>query len=255
MPKPLIGVLCEVNQDGLHPYHRVSEKYARAVINGMGAVPVLIPAMVDAGGGVDIDIEALLGHVHGVLLPGGYSNVEPHHYAARSREGTIHDSARDAVALAIIPAAIKRGMPLLGICRGFQEMNVAYGGSLHQHVQELPEFNDHRENKADPIEVQYGHSHEVQIMASGILQQISGQTTAWVNSLHGQGIHRLGEGLQVEAVASDGLIEAITYPQGSAFNLGVQWHPEYNVHEDAFYQSIFSAFASACNKRQQEHTC
>jgi putative glutamine amidotransferase len=249
MSKPLIGLVCEVNQDGLHPYHRVSEKYARAVVNAMGAVPVLIPALTNADNQLDIDLDALLSHLDGVLLPGGYSNVEPHHYGETSRVGTQHDRARDSLALALIPAAIKRGIPLLGICRGFQEMNVAYGGSLHQHVQELSCYNDHRENKAEPIEVQYGHSHSITLTDNGLLQQLYGKTAVRVNSLHGQGIHKVAEGLKVEAVSEDGLVEAITDPSGQAFNLAVQWHPEYQVTKDDLYESIFSAFASACNGR------
>ncbi len=251
MPKPLIGLVCEVNQDGLHPYHRVSDKYARAVVDAMGAVPVLIPALVDAGGTLNLDAEALLPHLHGVLLPGGYSNVEPHHYSQKSRAGTQHDAARDSLALALIPAAIRQGVPLLAICRGFQEMNVAYGGSLIQHVHELSQFNDHRENKTESLATQYSHSHDIFLTTGGVLQQLYGQPQAQVNSLHGQGIDRLGMGLQVEAEAPDGLVEAFTDPQAPAFNLAVQWHPEYQACDDVFYQRIFSGFASACNKRLQ----
>ena len=251
MSKPLIGLVCEVNQDGLHPYHRVSEKYARAVVDAMGAVPVLIPALINADNQLDIDLDALLSHLHGVLLPGGYSNVEPHHYGETSRAGTQHDKARDSLALALIPAAIKQGVPLLAICRGFQEMNVAYGGSLHQHVEELGQYNDHRENKADAIEIQYGHSHSITLASEGLLQQLYGKSEARVNSLHGQGIHQVGMGLKVEATSEDGLVEAITDPNSQSFNLAVQWHPEYQATKDDLYQSIFSAFANACNGRLQ----
>ena len=251
MSKPLIGLVCEVNQDGLHPYHRVSEKYARAVVGAMDGVPVLIPALTNADNQLDIDLEALLSHLDGVLLPGGYSNVEPHHYGAISRTGTAHDKFRDSLALALIPAAIKSGVPLLAICRGFQEMNVAYGGSLHQHVQELDDYRDHRENKADPVEVQYGHSHGISFTGNGALQHLYGKSKARVNSLHGQGVDKLGQGLRVEATSEDGLIEAFTDPNAQGFNLAVQWHPEYQVTKDDLYQSIFSAFASACNSRFQ----
>lgn len=251
MSKPLIGLVCEVNQDGLHPYHRVSEKYARAVVDAMGAVPVLIPALTNNDHQLDMDIDALLSHLDGVLLPGGYSNVEPHHYGQPSRTGTFHDKARDALTLALIPKAITCGVPLLAICRGFQEMNVAYGGSLHQHVQEVEGYHDHRENKADAIEVQYGHSHGITLTNKGLLQQLYGKSEARVNSLHGQGILKLGDGLRVEAISDDGLVEALTDPNGKSFNLAVQWHPEYQVTKDDFYQSIFSAFAVACNSHMQ----
>jgi len=251
MSKPLIGLVCEVNQDGLHPYHRVSEKYARAVVDAMGAIPVLIPALMTQDHQLDMDIDALLSHLHGVLLPGGYSNVEPHHYGATSRAGTQHDRARDSLALALIPAAIKQGVPLLAICRGFQEMNVAYGGSLHQHVDELAGYNDHRESKADAIDIQYGHSHSISLAYGGLLQQLHGESEVRVNSLHGQGINQLAHVLKVEATSEDGLVEAFTDPSGVSFNLAVQWHPEYQVTKDDFYQSIFSAFGSACNSRLQ----
>lgn len=254
MSKPLIGLVCEVSQGGLHPYHRVSDKYARAVVDAMGAIPVLIPSLVDASGALNLDAEALLPHLHGVLLPGGYSNVEPHHYGAQSRAGTQHDAARDSLALALIPAAIRQAVPLLAICRGFQEMNVAYGGSLLQHVHEHGQFNDHRENKTESLAMQYGHSHSIALAKGSLLRQLYGQPQAQVNSLHGQGIDRLGAGLQIEAKASDGLIEAFTDPQASAFNLAVQWHPEYQVCDDVFYQRIFSGFASACNQRLQKQT-
>ena len=249
MPKPLIGLVCEVKQDGLHPYHRVNEKYARAVLEAMNAVPVLIPALTDANNELEMDVGALLENLHGLLLPGGYSNVDPKHYGKSSREGTHHDKVRDELALAIIPEAIKRSVPLLAICRGFQEMNVVYGGTLHQHVHELDQYHDHRENKSDPIEVQYGHSHSINLVSGGVLEQNYGKLHAQVNSLHGQGICKLGKGLKVEATSKDGLIEAITDPSAAAFNIAVQWHPEYKVTQDEFYQSIFSAFARACNQR------
>jgi putative glutamine amidotransferase len=130
-------------------------------------------------------------------------------------------------------------------------MNVAYGGSLHQHVEELGDYNDHRENKADAIEIQYSHSHSITLASDGVLEQLYGKPKARVNSLHGQGVNRVGKGLRVEAISEDGLVEAFTDPNSQSFNLAVQWHPEYQVTEDDLYQSIFSAFASACNKRLQ----
>ena len=130
-------------------------------------------------------------------------------------------------------------------------MNVAYGGSLHQHVEELGDYNDHRENKADAIETQYSHSHSITLATNGVLEQLYGKPKARVNSLHGQGVNRVGKGLRVEATSEDGLVEAFTDPNSQSFNLAVQWHPEYQVTKDDLYQSIFSAFASACNTRLQ----
>ncbi len=249
MKKPLIGLACDVQIDGIHPFHRVGEKYTAAVIDAMGAVPVLIPCMVERGDDRGMDIEALLASLDGLLLPGGYSNVEPHHYGEESRPGTLHDVRRDSLTLSLIPKAIQMGVPLLAICRGFQEMNVVYGGTLHQHVHEIDGFMDHRENKEDPREVQYGHAHNVALATNGVLASLYGQTTAKVNSLHGQGIKQLGHGLQVECRAPDGLIEAFCDPQAKAFNMAVQWHPEYQVTQDDFYSAIFDGFRVAAEQR------
>lgn len=249
MKKPLIGLACDVQVDGIHPFHRVGEKYTAAVIDAMDAVPVLIPCMAERGEDKPMDLEALLSSLDGLLLPGGYSNVEPRHYGEQSRPGTLHDTRRDALTLPLIPTAIKMGVPLLAICRGFQEMNVVYGGTLHQHVHEIDGFMDHRENKDDPREVQYAHAHEVSLSPNGVLAELYGETTAKVNSLHGQGIKQLGHGLQVECRAPDGLVEAFCDPQAKAFNMAVQWHPEYQVTQDDFYSAIFNGFRAAAEAR------
>ena len=249
MKKPLIGLACDVKIDGIHPFHRVGEKYAAAVIDAVDGVPVLIPCLANRGEQTAMDLEALLANLDGLLLPGGYSNVEPHHYGEQSRPGTLHDARRDSLTLPLIPKAIQMGVPLLAICRGFQEMNVVYGGTLHQHVHEVDGFMDHRENKDDPRDVQYGHAHEVELVANGVLANLYGKTTARVNSLHGQGIKQLGHGLQVECRAPDGLVEAFSDPQAKAFNMAVQWHPEYQVTEDDFYSAIFNGFRAAAEER------
>jgi putative glutamine amidotransferase len=255
MRKPIVGLACEVQVDGLHPYHRVSEKYVSSIIEAVDGVPVLIPALVEfdhkTGVATGMDLDALLDGLDGVLLPGGYSNVEPHHYAEQSRSGTLHEPQRDALALALIPLAISKGVPLLAICRGLQEMNVAYGGTLHQHVHEQDGFMDHRENKAESRHRQYGHAHTVDLTPNGVLAGLYGQQQASVNSLHGQGVKQLGSGLQVEALAADGLVEAFSDPAAKAFNIAVQWHPEYQVAKDPFYSAIYSGFSAACQQRQQ----
>lgn len=249
MKKPLIGLACDVQIDGIHPFHRVGEKYTAAVIDAMDAVPVLIPCMAKRGDDKAMDLEALLASLDGLLLPGGYSNVEPHHYGEQSRAGTLHDPRRDDLTLPLIATAIRMGVPLLAICRGFQEMNVVYGGTLHQHLYEVDGFIEHRENKDDPREVQYSHAHEVALTPNGVLADLYGKDVAQVNSLHGQGIKQLGHGLQVECRAPDGLIEAFTDPQAKAFNMAVQWHPEYQVTQDEFYTAIFNGFRAAAEQR------
>uniref|UniRef100_UPI0028C3787D gamma-glutamyl-gamma-aminobutyrate hydrolase family protein n=2 Tax=Pseudoxanthomonas TaxID=83618 RepID=UPI0028C3787D len=185
----------------------------------------------------------------GLLLTGAVSNIEPHHYSDESSyEGNLLDPRRDATNLPLIPLAIEMGVPVLAICRGFQEVNVAFGGSLYQKVHEQPGFMDHRENKDDPLDVQYGPAHDVALVPGGLLATLVGDTQVTVNSLHGQGVRRLGEGLVVEAQAPDGLIEAFRH-DGPAFMLAVQWHPEWKVTENPFYLAIFRAFGDACRAR------
>ena len=158
----------------------------------------------------------------------------------------MHDAERDLLAFALIPAAIRAGLPLLAICRGFQELNVAFGGSLYQELHVLPGFGKHREDKAEPVEIQYAPAHEVRFTADGLLARITGRGSAQVNSLHSQGIDRLGDGLLVDAVAPDGLIEAIVLADAPGFTLGVQWHPEWRVQENEVSMAIFQAFGDAC---------
>ena len=164
-------------------------------------MPVLLPAL-----GSEADLRAVLDRCDGLLLPGSPSNVEPHHYGGpASVPGTLHDPERDATTLPLIPEAIATGMPVLAICRGFQEMNVAYGGTLWQRVHEVEGHLDHRDNESDPLDKQYGPAHEVLLEPGGLLRDIAGSERITVNSLHWQGVQTLGEGLKVEARAPDGL--------------------------------------------------
>ena len=169
----------------------VGEKYIEAVAAGANAVPVLIPAL-----GSEIDLPSLLDACDGLLLTGSASNVEPHHYGGPASEpGTLHDPNRDATTLPLIPRAVAAGLPVLAICRGFQEMNVAYGGTLHQRLHEVPGYLDHREDESTPLDVQYGPAHEVLLEPGGLLRKIAGQDRLQVNSLHWQGIETLGKDL------------------------------------------------------------
>lgn len=232
---------------GAHPFLAAGEKYVRAVVEGAGCVPVLIPNLQPV-----LPLRQVLDGLDGLLLTGSVSNVEPHRYSDEpSYEGNLHDPARDATNLALIPLAVEMGVPILAICRGFQEVNVAFGGSLYQKVHEKPGFMDHRENLDDPLDQQYGPDHPVALSEGGILARIAAATNVEVNSLHGQGIARLGEGLAVEAVAPDGLIEAFRR-DGNGFLLAVQWHPEWRVVENPFYLGIFRAFSEACHRRAQQ---
>ncbi|WLG96095.1 gamma-glutamyl-gamma-aminobutyrate hydrolase family protein [Pseudomonas sp. FP198] len=242
---PLIGITTCSRQIGLHAYHTTGDKYARAVATAAKGLPVLIPSLADLFSPSDI-LDAL----DGILFTGSPSNVEPFHYQGpASAPGTAHDPARDAITLPLICAAVDAGVPVLGICRGFQEMNVAFGGSLHQKVHEVGTFIDHREDDTQPVEVQYGPAHAVHVQPGGILAALGLPSQIEVNSIHSQGIERLASGLRAEALAPDGLIEAVSAVQGKAFALGVQWHPEWAVGSNLHYLAIFQAFGDACRAR------
>ncbi len=246
--KPVIGVPADRRQIDLHPFHMVGEKYLRALIDGADALPLIIPVLSD-----HIDADAVLAEVDGILLTGSPSDIEPHHYGGEaSREGSLHDPARDALTLPLVRRALARDVPLFAVCRGFQELNVALGGSLHQRVADVPGYHNHKENPDDPLDVQYGPAHPVTLMDGGLLHRMHGSTTADVNSLHGQGVARLADGVTVEAVADDGLIEAFTVDASNGFALAVQWHPEWKVTENPFSMEIFNAFGDACRNRAAE---
>ena len=243
-PLPRVGLPTDHKQIGAHPFLAVGEKYVRAVVDGAGGLPLLVPTLDPV-----LPLREVLAGLDGLLLTGAVSNIEPHHYSDESSyEGNLLDPRRDATNLSLIPLAIEMGVPVLAICRGFQEVNVAFGGTLYQKVHEQPGFMDHRENKDDPLDVQYGPAHDIALVPGGVLAGLAGDTRATVNSLHGQGVRRLGEGLVVEAQAPDGLVEAFRH-DGPAFMLAVQWHPEWKVRENAFYLATFRAFGDACRAR------
>ena len=251
---PLVGLPSDRKQIGLHPFQVVGEKYLRAVVDGAGCLPLVIPSL-----SPPLDLRETLAQLDGLLLTGAYSNIEPHHYSDEpSWPGNHHDPARDATTLGIVPLAIEMRVPVLAICRGFQEVVVALGGTLHQKVHEVPGLQDHRENTDDPLGVQYAPSHPVDLAEGGLLAAIAGAGEAMVNSLHGQGLRTLGRGLVVEATARDGLVEAVRLDalerseDPGPFLLAVQWHPEWRVTENPFYLRIFQAFAAACRERASQ---
>jgi putative glutamine amidotransferase len=247
MLRPVIGIPCCLRMMGAHPAHMVMDKYIRAVAEGAGGTVVLIPAL-----GPDLlDFDALLEGLDGVLLTGSHSNVEPVHYAGEaSPEGTLHDPARDATTLPLVRAALDRGIPLLGICRGFQELNVALGGTLHQRVHAVDGLMDHREDKDQPADVQYAPTHPVFFTPNGVLSRLlGGAHEDRVNSLHGQGLKQLAPGLAIEAIAPDGLVEAVRVADAEAYALAVQWHPEWRFRESPLSRALFSSFGAAARLR------
>lgn len=243
--RPVVGIPACRKMIDPHWFHAVGEKYITAAARGAGALVVLVPVL-----GEELDVEALLERLDGLLLTGSPSNVEPRHYRGPASDpDLVHDPARDATNLRLIPAAISCGVPLLGICRGAQEMNVAHGGMLHQKVHEVEGLADHREDKSQPLEAQYAPAHEVTLTPGGRLERLAGSARLEVNSVHGQGIATLGHGLAVEAVAPDGLIEGFHVVDAPAFALAVQWHPEWKFQDDPFSVRLFAAFGEACRER------
>src|SRR5438270_345974 len=221
------------------------EHYPNAVMDAVGGRPLLIPAI-----GPKTDGGAVLDRLDGLLLTGSPSNVEPFHYGGPpSQEGTLHDPDRDATTLPLIREAVRRNMPVLAICRGIQELNVALGGTLHQRIFEMPERFNHKRRQRPmtiPDNERYGPAHSVALTPEGSLARLAGATEIMVNSLHGQGIDRPAPDLVIEAVAPDGQIEAVSLPT-ARFVVGVQWHPEYKPLENPFSRALFAAFAQACH--------
>ena len=244
-PWPLIGVTaCRVKTEA-HAYQRVTEKYVTVVTDEIGACPVLIPAL-EAG----IDPGVLVARLDGILLTGSPSNVEPRHYHGTSSDNPDeHDPARDAVTLPLIRAAVAAGVPVLGLCRGFQEMNVAFGGSLLQRVHDDVSRLDHRMRRDVPFDWKYRKAHPIALTPGGVLEGVAGPGPHLVNSLHGQGVDRPGERVRVEATAPDGIVEAISIAGAAGFTLGVQWHPEWPRSAAGIDRAIFQAFGAAVRDR------
>ncbi len=245
--RPLIGISCCSKQFGTFgmPNHAASDTYVRAVDEVVGGVPVLVPA-----NGTLADIGTLLARLDGIILTGSRSNVQPCLYGGPPHpDDTPEDTARDGVTLPLIRAAVAAGVPLLAICRGFQEMNVALGGSLHQRLQDLPGRLDHATPMQPNPRVRTGKAHAVTLVPGGWLHRLAGCTSIAINSLHNQGIDRLAPGLGVDAVAPDGTIEAVHALDAPGFAVGVQWHPEYDFGSDAISRRIFTVFAEAVRDR------
>lgn len=220
------------------PLQTVRQQYLDA-LHDAGLAPLIVPTS------LPVDWARLLPLAQGVLLTGSPSNVEPHHYGQALQTPDLpQDPARDAATLPLVSRVLAAGMPLLAICRGFQEMNVALGGSLHQQVHAQAGLADHRDLQ-QPYP-SFAPAHPVQLTPGGRLSALLGQATIDVNSVHGQGVDRLAPGLQVEARAPDGLIEAFCHPASPGFNFGVQWHPEWESRRHPASAALFDAFAAAC---------
>jgi putative glutamine amidotransferase len=248
MKKPVVGVIGNVFRvENRVPAQMVGERNLRAVADVTGALPLMF-----AGTPEITDIDALLDTVDGVLLTGARANVHPTRFGAEAHpRHEPYDDARDALALRLVETCVERGVPLLGICRGFQEIAVAFGCSLHPEIRELPGRMNHRmprlengEIHPDPLVV-FADRHDVTLVADGAFAKIFGANTIRVNSLHGQGIDRACERIVVEGIAEDGTIEAIRVAGAPGFALGVQWHAEYDPQKNPTNRKLFQAFGAA----------
>lgn len=244
--RPIVGITaCSERVNGVES-HCVGDKYARSIAVAADCVPVLIPSLGEA-----LDIHSLLERLDGLLATGSDSGVHPRHYggdAARQPPDGL-DPSRDATTLPLLRAAVEKGVPVLAICRGHQELNVALGGTLHQFVHELADKRDHRENTALPKQERYEPVHTVHLAPGGFLARLLEREKIAVNSLHWQGIDRLAPALVADAWADDGLIEATHVADAPGFAVSVQWHPEWLADENPHSVALFKAFANACQRR------
>jgi putative glutamine amidotransferase len=248
MTKPVVGVIGNAHViNDRHNVQIVGRSNMRAIAEVAGALPLMFAGTPDI-----TDIDALLGAVDGILLTGARANVHPTRFGVEpDPRHEPYDHDRDAMALGLVEACVERGVPLFGICRGFQEMNVAFGGSLHPEIRDLPGRMNHRMPRLENGEIHpdpnvvFADRHEVRLAAGGTFATILGCAAIRVNSLHGQGILEAGTRVVVEGVAEDGTIEAIRIADAPAFALGVQWHAEYDPQRNPINRALFEAFGAA----------
>ncbi|AMX96323.1 MULTISPECIES: gamma-glutamyl-gamma-aminobutyrate hydrolase family protein [Mesorhizobium] len=241
MHQPLVAISTDVRQFDNYTWHAAPQQYLEAAITGAGVFPVLVPSFGDR-----LDFDELLSSVDGVMVTGSKSNVHPSLYGGDASEANgPYDPARDATTLPLIRRAIERGVPLLAICRGIQELNVALGGTLGTEIQEREGSLDHRAPVSEKQDERFAIHQTISIKPDSCLAGVFGAGDIKVNSLHRQAIDRLGSKLQVEAVATDGTVEAVSVRDARAFAVGVQWHPEYWVKSDSNSVKIFRAFGDA----------
>ncbi|HWD12165.1 gamma-glutamyl-gamma-aminobutyrate hydrolase family protein [Pseudochrobactrum sp. sp1633] len=242
--RPLIAVTSDIRDIDGNNWHATPSEYVTALVEAAGVTPVLVPNIREK-----VDFDALFAAVHGLLVTGSRSNVHPALYGQEaSEQHGPFDPDRDATTLPLIRAALERGIPVLGICRGLQEMNVALGGSLANDIQELDGKNDHRAPISAIRDERYAITHPLEIAENSCLAAILESDTVKTNSVHRQAIDRLSDKLEPQAIAEDGTIEAVTVKDAPGFALAVQWHPEYWVRSDAPSAKIFHAFGDAVRK-------
>ncbi len=246
--KPLIGIVTSTEFIAPQSYQVVGEKYIEAIAQSADATPFLVPSLQDR-----LPIRDILGHVDGILITGAQSNVAPAHYGnSLEHSDMLLDRQRELTTLPLFEAAAEAGVPFLAICLGFQEMNVAFGGTLHQQLHKVPGRLDHREDETAELASRYAAVHDITTSPGGLLEELIGPGPHRVNSLHSQGVDELGRRLQIQATAEDGTIEAISVSGARTFALGVQWHPEWRASENTQSAAIFQAFGEACRQRMAD---
>lgn len=246
--KPIVLMTMGAQERNGHPYQVMTHKYILPLTEIAGCIPVLVPTCCGTE-----DLNAYLDMADGVYLTGAGSNIDPALYGqVNVTPNKAQDKDRDNFDIALIHAAIERGLPLFAICRGMQEINVALGGDIHQKVHNLFGYLDHREDSDDAVDVQYGDSHPITLVPGTWFADLMQQATIPVNSLHGQGLNKLGQGIEPLAASVDGLVEAIHIPALPQFTLAVQWHPEWRAKENLFSTRIYQAFGDACRARAEQ---
>ena len=253
--RPLIAISGELKDLNGLDVHAVGHKYVTGVVEGAGGIPVVLASLGDADAGGLYPMTDLADRLDGLVLTGGRSNIEPHHYDGEPfRPDTWRDPLRDATTLPLVRAAVSVGLPLFGICRGIQEMNVALGGSLHPYLWEVEGKRDHRMPQTDLMEERFAPRHPVHLTPGGLFSRIAAAASLdpreqMVNSLHSQGLDRLGKGIVVEALSDDGVIEGVSMPDSPNVAIGVQWHAEFRVEQHAFNRALFRHFGEAARAR------
>ncbi|MEF0940748.1 gamma-glutamyl-gamma-aminobutyrate hydrolase family protein [Rhizobium sp. BR 362] len=241
MPRPIVAIPADFREfDGV-TWHAVQQQYIRAAMKAAEVTVLIVPALEDGN-----DIDAILDRVDGLLVSGSASNVHPSLYGKEARESDgPFDQARDATSLPLIRRAIDRAIPMLAICRGIQELNVALGGTLASEIQEQPGIWDHRKLQNVDRDTMYSIRQSVFVKEGSCIAGVIGPGEVRVNSLHRQAIAETAPRLQVEAIAEDGTIEAVSVIAAKAFAVGVQWHPEYWAETDSSSRKLFAAFGDA----------
>ena len=241
-PAPIVGISACVRDVNGFPFHAVNQRYLVALTEASRVVPMIVPAL-----GERLDLERMAERLDGLLVTGSPSNVEPFHYGAEpAAPDILHDPARDSTTLPLLRAALRQGVPVFAICRGIQELNVAMGGTLHQFLHTVEGKRDHRSDKTKPPGERSGPVHTASLTPGGHLHRLAETPEVMVNSLHAQAIDRLADGLSVEAVSPDGVVEAVCVTGSGTFAVGVQWHPEALWQGDTLSRRLFEAFGDAC---------